>query len=344
MKKVIIIGTVLFLAFGIKANANTNEGIDSQQEEKQAKKKDNSKATSTKASYRNEWVEDIYGNRYYYDEYGFKVTGVNRIANIYYNFDSRGLYLGICNGWITEYDVLYYYENGRLVNGWRTLNSHKYFFTNSRASDGVAFINDEMYFFKNYILQTGVVSVSGEFFWDTDKNGVLTDLHEGWAKKDNGEWAYCEFGMAVNGWKAIDGLQYFFENNEMVHDWWLDQSTGAWYFFNGGVMQRSNITINGINCKFDKYGVWKGYSSRWVWENNNYYYKDEWNQNAVGWKAIEGLQYKFNADGTMIRDWYLDTKTETWYFFNGGVMQTKNMIINGKLNIFDQYGIWRGVK
>lgn len=253
------------------------------------------------------------------EDYDFTKTNINLIIDgkVY---SIKDIYLD------REYNTLYF----SLPNDVIKLVSR-----NSKFKNNVM-INVELNDIRNSIGDKVLIKYPVKFF--------EAKIENGWNKKENGEWEYYRNGKQVDGWQSIEGLQYYFRNKEMVHDWFLDENTQTWYFFNGGVMQRTNLTINDITYRFDNYGIWRGYDPRWVWYENNYYYKDEWNNNLTGWQSIEGLQYKFREDGTMIRDWYLDENTQTWYFFNGGVMQRTNLIINGKVNIFDKDGIWRGIQ
>lgn len=319
------------------------------------------------------------GFKYYQDSDGNFLKGFQTIENENYYFNDLGQ---LQKDWILVNDVYYYgdLETGILKNGLVSIEGKLYYFIENKAlKTGLEEIDSDLYYFEDYQAINGFKKVDYNLYYFEDYKALNTENKEidgkkyyfkdsvvvnveplvkdesetsskvkaiknGWNKKSNGNWEYYKNGKKVNGWMSIEGLQYYFENYEMVHDWYLDTKTQTWYFFNGGVMQRSDITINGITYKFDNDGIWRGYEPRWVWENENYYYKDQWNNNVTGWQSIDGLQYKFYDDGKMVRDWYLDTKTQTWYFFNGGVMQTTNLIINGSLNVFDNDGIWRGIK
>lgn len=323
------------------------------------------------------WRESSEGFRYYYSG-GLPLIGFQKLNNELYYFNENGQLL---YGWFQSEGNWYYAtkELGKLVHGLQEIDGNYYFFDENNIALDVGFkeISGNLYYFNKYVAVDGFQTINGNAYFFEDYKAVNTSemmvdgkkyyfedniitrienvpteagtenksksVQNGWVKKSNGEWEYLKNGTAVNGWQSIDGLQYFFQNKEMVHDWYLDKNTQTWYFFNGGAMQRTDITINNIGYKFDSNGVWRGYKPRWVWLDNNYYYRDEWNNNVTGWQSIDGLQYKFNNDGTMIRDWYLDTNTQTWYFFNGGVMQRTNLIINGALNEFDTNGIWKGI-
>lgn len=293
---------------------------------------------------------------YYFDNYKMK-TGLVELDGDLYCFNPNAQvgfrheylfgndYKAVKDGFVSLDDSLYYVINYEYQNeGWKKIDNETYYFPKDfgySAVNGWQILDNKTYYFDNFKMSKGIKYIDGKGH-SFNNHGVYQGLANGWNKKVNGEWEYYINGILLNGWQSIDGLQYYFRNYEMVHDWFLDEKTKTWYFFSGGVMQRSNLTINDVTYKFDTDGIWRGYDPRWVWYNENYYYRDEWNNDVTGWQSIDGLQYMFTEEGIMVRDWYLDEKTQTWYFFNGGVMQRSNLTFNGITYKFDTNGIWRG--
>ncbi|MCR4704288.1 MAG: hypothetical protein K5665_11565 [Saccharofermentans sp.] len=106
--------------------------------------------------------------------------------------------------------------------------------------------------------------------------------------------------------------------------------------------------------------------SKWVQENNNWYYYDANGNKVTGWQQIGGKWYYFESSGIMVTGWrssggkwyYFENSGEMvtgwksvggkWYYFNGGGdMATGWVSSGGKWYYFDGSGImatgWKSI-
>ena len=227
-----------------------------------------------------------FGEDWYYfeEEYGARVTNAwHQIGGKWYFFDNDGI---LRTGWLTDEGGTRYVdpENYTLTVGWKMLDGIWYYFEENfgyRVTNAWHQIDGKWYFFDgNGIMQTG---------WLTDEGGT--------------RYVDPETATLTVGWKEIDGVRYYFEENfgyRVTNAW--HQIDGKWYFFDGnGIMQTGWLTDEG--------------GTRYV--------DPETATLTVGWKEIDGVRYCFeeNFGYKITNDWHcIDGK---WYFFDGnGIMQT----------------------
>lgn len=133
----------------------------------------------------------------------------------------------------------------------------------------------------------------------------------GWIKdEETGKWWYKEKDGSYpkNGWKTIDGKDYYFDN-----DGWLRTDQ---------YIKSANYDTNGKLYYVDKDGVWDGKTYKWEKENNKWwlsqvggswfpksewcyidgkwYYFNEKGYMVTGTKTIDGKIYSFRKDGSLV--------------------------------------------
>ena len=87
-------------------------------------------------------------------------------------------------------------------------------------------------------------------------------------KKDNIGWWYTEGNSCVkDSWKQINGKWYHFDWQEYMETGWFQGyaryfggPVDYYYLNDDGSMVTGIKNIDGVECKFDGNGVWKGYS------------------------------------------------------------------------------------
>lgn len=117
---------------------------------------------------------------------------------------------------------------------------------------------------------------------------------------------YSEDGVTLvkNNWKAIDGKWYFFtQSGNAARGWYkvndkqyhFDEATGAMTvnWFEGNTM-----SDRGIFYYLDSdTGVMQ--ENTWLQLYGNWYYLGQNGEMQTGWKLINGIYYKFEADGKL---------------------------------------------
>ena len=163
----------------------------------------------------NGWNYLRYGEVVYLKGSGEALTGVQKIGNKYYYFDSTGIMrIGVQRIDGVEY---YYDQNGAYVgklngDGWTCLDGLWFYAENGYHKSGeYCTIKDKVYSF----MYNGVMR--SDCYYDGyayGKDGAR--ITSGWGYID-GKWYYADptSHYLVNGQREIDGKMYLFINNEM---------------------------------------------------------------------------------------------------------------------------------
>ena len=151
---------------------------------------------------KNQWL--VIGDKWYYFQGYYMVTGYHTIGNILNRFTDDGLWLGTVksNSWYRDpksQKWLYVGKDGYLNSQLKVnIDGKTYYFTLGEYP--------YVYLAENtlwYDAQTG------ESLW-TNKTGTGFDTSTGWKKTKYGYYAYCENGKLVTGIKTINGKTYYF--------------------------------------------------------------------------------------------------------------------------------------
>ena len=218
------------------------------------------------------WVADTY-----YYKNGKKLTGVQLVDGVAYEFDDDGALIGRYNGMIfdEEADVYRMYDQGARKNG-----SDEF----GKCVDGVPvdgwYANE--YYFVNGKYLTGVQQIDG-FYYDfgEDGKGDAYTKYTGLFEQD-GKTYYSQLGVVVSGWKEINDNWHYFKPS--------DNSAAS-----------GKHTIDGIEFEFEENG--KLVSG--VWHNdgvgNMYYYGPTYyksgNYSTLLFEEIDGKTYGFDQQG-----------------------------------------------
>jgi len=243
-------------------------------------------------------------------------------------------------GWVTENNDKYYYENNEKVVGKKTIDGKTYYFNDEGIMQtGFIEIENVLYFFSraNGALKTGwqattderwyqredgsVVigkeTIDGKTYYFNDKGimqtGFITDegilyfysrangaLKTGWQATTDERWYQREDGSVVIGKETIDGKTYYFNDKGIMQTGFF-KIDGKWYFFS-----RANGAL--------KTGWQEAAEGRW--------YQQEDGSLITGKQTIDGKTYYFEENGLMGKGFY--KIEDKWYFFSrvNGVLKT----------------------
>ena len=132
--------------------------------------------------------------------------------------------------------------------------------------------------------------------------------NEGWIKNDVGKWWYqYKDGSYAVGWKEIEGQWYYFDadgymaNDEFVKSADYDTNKKLYWVSSDGAWNGKEYY-----WKQDTIGWWitdgKGYYPKSMWHkiDGNWYYFNEKGYMVTGKQTINGKDYVFRADGTLV--------------------------------------------
>lgn len=263
--------------------------------------------------YIDSWYEDTDGNRYYYDESGYRAESeVKKIDGSYYGFASDGkmysntqFYIPKPNGaggwnytyyrakadgtlyvnsWYeeTEYNIKYYYgEEGVGLEGLNTVDGVLYYFYNGR------------------LIRNTVMSIDGAYY-------ILT-----------------EDGHAVetpnNAWTNVNGYYYYVKDGQCLLNC-VEKIGDAYYYFDAYGRMLDNMSVRAGTYGADGSWTYSSYRAKvggalyvneWccVQENGRtiYYYYGEKGVGACGLVTVNGVQYYFDEMGRMLTNCVTET-------------------------------------
>ncbi len=287
----------------------------------------------------NEWIT-IGGKWFYFDDSRYAVTGIEKIGNITYYFDSTGKmvksYNTLTEGWNQVNGDWFYVQDGEVImNGTKYIKGNWYSFT-----DGIMIKNDLGYY-------------EGSYYY-FNANGVRTNL-KGW-QKINGRWTYFDAnGAMCEGWITVDGKMYYLDySNE-------DDST---------FMVTGTKIVDNYKCTFDANGVltgatalnegWQKVSGKWYYIENSstskpktvrlgrvkigddiYFFDDYGVMLTSQVVKYNNCLYYHDADGKLVRKAgiYKDAYGKTVYVTSDGKAHIGDVYINGVLKFMD--AVWQ---
>ncbi len=149
-------------------------------------------------------------------------------------------------------------------------------------------------------------------------DGIYKTIKEnfsGWMKYKN-KWVYYQGAEKIKatGWKLIDGVWYYFNENGLMQKGW-NKVDNIWYYLNeSGAMQKG-----------------------WKKINNVWYYLNEDGSMHVGWKKINNVWYYLDGNGAMQTGW-LNIGNNKYYLKESGEMVTGKFVIDLAEYYFDGSG------
>ena len=231
-----------------------------------------------------QWIDNA--TRYFDTFNGEMATGQKLITGHWYLFDKNGaMQRGFQN--LKDYGddkTVYYNQDGWMQYGWQWLdNATRYFDTfNGAMAIGQKKINDHWYLF--------------------DKNGAMQRGFQ-YLPEDKKVAYYNQDGWMLYGKQDISGKIYSFNtyNGALENMDGQQKLDGNWYLFNKGEVLTGFQEIKDQNktVYYDPNTARMQYG--WQTIANNKYYFDTYNGAMyTGSHLIDGVDYSFNDDGTLL--------------------------------------------
>lgn len=176
-------------------------------------------------------IQEIDGQKYYFDESGVMQTGLRKINGKQYFFGDNGVMQtgfqdikgkrycfgddGVMLTGMSKYDGSWYYfsDKGVMKTGWKTLKKKKYYFDpeTGERQQGKKKIGKYVYYFKpkTGVMATGWLKVEGKKYYHLD-NGRRV-----FGSKKLGKYYYYfkpKSGVMTTGWLKVKGKRYYYDS------------------------------------------------------------------------------------------------------------------------------------
>lgn len=299
------------------------------------------------------------------------VTGLKKIGDYYYYFNSKGI---MQTGLQTISKKLYYFnEKGIMQKGWIRTTDKTYY----ADSDGVLAVSKWVgnYYFKEDGSMATNTWVEGKWVGADGKyTGVKNNV--GWITDNGKTYYYDSNSNLVKGWLNLSGKTYYLHpTTGVLQKGWIKVGGNTYYagpskgvilkkyWVNGkylksnGVMATGMTTVGKKTYYFNSNGVrQKG----WIQYNDNYYYfnskgvmqKSKWidskyyvNSNGVratGFTKIGKYTYFFSAKGIKQTGW-VTTGGQKYWLNKNGVLQTKRWLWSKKYYASSSGAVLKGL-
>lgn len=282
---------------------------------------------------------------YYYDTDGNRASGWRYIGNCWYYLNGEDeqkpgvmsadtfqvidgkIYAfsasgAMRTGWISEPEGWYYAKaDGSFADGWQYINGYWYYLEGANKEYPYLMmentrktIDDKDYYFtKSGAMKKNCWILESEGWYYALNSGALANgwdfINGAWYffDGDNTEYPYL---MISDCKKEINGAEYFFDGNGVMRIGWISEPEGWYYALNDGAK------ITG-----------------WIKVGTKWYYLDPDNAEHPGLmisgteKTIAGVDYIFEANGSMRAGWY--KVDDDWYYYG----ETSGQICSGWQNV-----------
>ncbi len=297
------------------------------------------------------WVSNSEG-KWYQNEDGSLLIGVNKIGDKYYYFDNNGMlqtgfitYAGkkyffsrtyeyALQGWVSNFEGKWYQQaDGSLLTGYQTIGGkHYYFDEEGMLRTGFITINNKIYFFSRtyeYALEGWVSNSEGKWYQQAD-GSLLTGIQI----IDGEKYYFGADGKLITGFVKLDGKNYFFSRTygHTLYGW-VSNSEGKWYQQADGSLLTGYQTIDGKHYYFNEDGMLTtGFIKI---DGKNYFFSRTYDYALEGWVSnSEGKWYQ-NEDGSLLTG-YQTIGGKHYYFNEDGMLTTGFVTIDGKVYFFSR--------
>ncbi len=298
------------------------------------------------------WM-DYFDNRYYISETEGKLTGLQVIDGVSYEFEEDGelkeavpqeesaenANVELLSGWYeTEEGKLYYAdpETNTPVFGFVEIDGEHYYITEEAGvAHGAVVIDGNVYVFSQ---ESGEAvdswySMKGNYYYFnsetlSNQKGLL------WV----GEKLYYlseDDGHMVTGWADVEGNRYYFGLDGVALTGLANVDQQTYDFAEDGKMLTGFQNVDGVSRYFNEDGTML---TGWLNLDGGRYYFDETGAQLFGFQNIDGATYYFENGGIASTGWW-EILGNIYYFYGDGAMAVGLCDINGSTYYFNPEGI-----
>ncbi len=232
-------------------------------------------------------------------------TGIRHIDGKAYMFDKNGVEIIKSRTEVIDGKKYWFQPDGSLMSGWcKLLNWTMYFDPETyAAATGFTTIDSKLYHFDNNGVLTGKGTpiIEGKKYV-IDEDGVI---QTGWIQLTD-EWMLYgdknDNGAVLTGWNTIESQKYYFDNNGIASLGFCVIDNKHYYIdIENGMHYSDTPIIDGKKYCFDDDGVQQfGWYMLGSWKM--YFDPDNNGAAVTDYIEIDGIAYKFNADGICVEE------------------------------------------
>lgn len=266
------------------------------------------------------------------EDYYSRLTSENKIQDVYFNelgFKTIKLDNPIIPQNKNNFGfVLKIYKNnsGYYVRGSRNKNK------DNKSPKEVyvnPFKNNATSIRESRMVREGVSCVAGRIYTDDINNNGYNDgsIHlNNGWLFNSGAWYYFNNGVVKTGWINYGGKWYYTDYNGALKKGWINLNNTWYYLDDNGVMLTGWKFINGNWYYLNSSGAM---AIGWIFDNGNWYYLNSNGSMAKGWLMDNNIWYYLNDNGSMKKGWF--SNGVNWYYLNNsGAMLTGWNFIDGQ--------------
>ena len=259
--------------------------------------------TSSVSDVQTGWVEKD-GEKYYYNDQGVKVTGIQTIDKVTYCFRDDGSLATFNGEGILENrfgNYLVAYNNHGVVqeyieivgNQWLDINGKRFYYDSDlNPYKGIQTIDGKLYYF-NYYGDLNTASPGAYWISDIDGKKIKVD--------DQGEIVEM-VDIVANQWIIFNGGKYYYDDDLKPYQGIKEIDGKRYFFFTDGELATasydSDAIVNGdqlvvVNEQGEVLGTATIKANQWIYINGHKYcYEEDFNA-YQGFREVDGKKYYF---------------------------------------------------
>lgn len=207
-------------------------------------------------------INEVDGNKYYYDNQGRVKTNIKLIKdNTYYEAGEDGKLEAKVNSWVNYNGKTYRTDSrGKLVTG-------------------ISKVGDDYYNFdKDGAIDTSLKTINDDQLFMTDKTGKIINPKNYWFAIDGKTYRTGSDGKILKGLQNVNNNNYIFEKD-------------------GIMLQNREVMLNGKYYKVNQKGLAINPKNAWINYKGNKYHTNENGYIQEGIWNIDGTLYYFSENG-----------------------------------------------
>ena len=289
------------------------------------------------------WEEDIYENYLECSECGARFDNADAaIDHLEVAHDGEASY----SNHEVYVDTIYHPE----VSHEETVSEKKWV-VDKAAGDEQVKTGTYQYIVNGKPVKNKLAAIGNETYY-FDANGIAVT---GWKEVNGSRMYFGSDRKMKTGWLSVSGKKYYLDDNGKVQTGW-QTINGSTFYFNksDGAMHTKWLQVDGKKYYLDTDGTvhkgWLQSGDKWYYFRVNgemhtgmlkkdgvYYYLEKDGTRHSGWLQTGGQMYYFKLNGQMLTGW-LQKSGKKYYFKTNGQMLTGWLQVNGMKYYFKTSG------